>query len=89
MPKGRLLRRVNLKTTKEGLYMAMAQTKRLAAMLLALLLTLFLLPSAHADGGRRQRDDGFGNGSRLFIIDIEPDDGGSDHRGQLFGRRRC
>ena len=31
--------------------MAMAQTKRLAAMLLALLLTLFLLPSAHADGG--------------------------------------
>ena len=31
--------------------MAMAQTKRLAALLLALLLTLFLLPSAHADGG--------------------------------------
>ena len=31
--------------------MAMAQTKRLAALLLALLLTLFLLPSAQADGG--------------------------------------
>ena len=31
--------------------MAMVQTKRLAALLLALLLTLFLLPSATADGG--------------------------------------
>lgn len=31
--------------------MAMVQTKRLAALLLALLLTLFLLPSAWADSG--------------------------------------
>ena len=31
--------------------MAMVQTKRLAALLLALLLTLFLLPAALADSG--------------------------------------